>query len=98
MLSCSFCGKKQDQVKRLVEGLGSVFICDECVDLAREIIEEEGRMPTFDDLKQRMGQQREENEHVAQEASELQCPSCATRCPATYRYCFNCGQKLEPGA
>lgn len=38
---CSFCGKNQDQVRRLIAGPGAVYICDECVDLCREIIEEE---------------------------------------------------------
>ncbi|MCR4397753.1 MAG: ATP-dependent Clp protease ATP-binding subunit ClpX [Firmicutes bacterium] len=39
-LKCSFCGKYQEQVKRLVAGPG-VYICDECVELCNEIIEEE---------------------------------------------------------
>ena len=39
-LKCSFCGKTQDQVRRLVAGPG-VYICDECIDLCQEIIEEE---------------------------------------------------------
>ncbi len=38
---CSFCGKSQEQVRRLIAGPGSVYICDECIDLCREIIEEE---------------------------------------------------------
>src|SRR5207253_2980491 len=38
---CSFCAKSQDQVKKLIAGLGAVYICDECVKLCREIIEEE---------------------------------------------------------
>ena len=38
---CSFCGKSQDQVRRLIAGPGSVYICDECVELCREIITEE---------------------------------------------------------
>ncbi len=38
---CSFCGKTQDQVQRLIAGPGGVYICDECVDLCREIIDEE---------------------------------------------------------
>ncbi len=38
---CSFCGKSQDQVQRLIAGPGGVYICDECVELCREIIEEE---------------------------------------------------------
>jgi ATP-dependent Clp protease ATP-binding subunit ClpX len=39
-LKCSFCGKTQDQVKRLIAG-PNVYICDECVDLCQEIITEE---------------------------------------------------------
>lgn len=39
-LKCSFCGKPQDQVKKLVAGPG-VYICDECIELCNEIIEEE---------------------------------------------------------
>jgi ATP-dependent Clp protease ATP-binding subunit ClpX len=38
---CSFCGKSQDQVQRLIAGPGGVYICDECIELCREIIEEE---------------------------------------------------------
>ncbi|HAV21022.1 MAG TPA: ATP-dependent Clp protease ATP-binding subunit ClpX, partial [Firmicutes bacterium] len=37
---CSFCGKAQDQVKKLIAGPG-VYICDECIELCNEIIEEE---------------------------------------------------------
>lgn len=39
--SCSFCGKNQDQVRRLIAGPGAVYICDECVELCREIIQED---------------------------------------------------------
>lgn len=39
-LKCSFCGKNQDQVRKLVAGPG-VYICDECIELCNEIIEEE---------------------------------------------------------
>ena len=42
---CSFCGKSQDQVRRLIAGPGAVYICDECVDLCREIIDEESAPP-----------------------------------------------------
>ena len=38
---CSFCGKGQENVRRLIAGPGAVYICDECVELCREIIEEE---------------------------------------------------------
>jgi ATP-dependent Clp protease ATP-binding subunit ClpX len=44
-LKCSFCGKSQEQVRRLVAGPG-VYICDECIELCSEIIEEQ-----FDDMK-----------------------------------------------
>ncbi|MBQ1544808.1 MAG: ATP-dependent Clp protease ATP-binding subunit ClpX [Clostridia bacterium] len=40
-LRCSFCGKTQDEVEKLIAGPGGVFICDECVDLCNEIIGEE---------------------------------------------------------
>ena len=39
--TCSFCGKNQDQVRRLIAGPGAVYICDECVGLCREIIQED---------------------------------------------------------
>ena len=40
LLKCSFCGKSQKQVKKLIAG-PAVYICDECIDLCNEIIEEE---------------------------------------------------------
>ncbi|MBM3946621.1 MAG: ATP-dependent Clp protease ATP-binding subunit ClpX, partial [SAR202 cluster bacterium] len=43
---CSFCGKAQTQVKRLVAGPGSAFICDECVALCQQIIAEDQDGPT----------------------------------------------------
>ena len=52
LLKCSFCGKSQKQVKKLIAGPG-VYICDECIDLCNEIIEEElsqGTEVRFDDL------------------------------------------------
>jgi ATP-dependent Clp protease ATP-binding subunit ClpX len=39
--NCSFCGKSQEQVRRLIAGPGAVYICDECVELCREIIQED---------------------------------------------------------
>ena len=38
---CSFCNREQDEVDRLIAGPNSVYICDECVDLCKEILEEE---------------------------------------------------------
>ena len=52
LLKCSFCGKSQKQVKKLIAGPG-VYICDECIDLCNEIIEEElseGAEVTLDEL------------------------------------------------
>ena len=43
-LLCSFCGKSQRQVKKLIAGPG-VYICDECIDLCNEIIDEELTTP-----------------------------------------------------
>ena len=48
-LKCSFCGKTQDQVKKLIAG-PEVFICDECVELCNEILDEE-----FFDRKEKEG-------------------------------------------
>ncbi|MGH2447644.1 MAG: ATP-dependent Clp protease ATP-binding subunit ClpX [Chloroflexota bacterium] len=42
---CSFCGKSQEQVHRLIAGPGGVYICDECIDLCQEIISEEQTAP-----------------------------------------------------
>jgi len=39
--ACSFCAKNQDQVRRLIAGPGAVYICDECVELCREIVQED---------------------------------------------------------
>ena len=52
-LKCSFCGKTQDQVKKLIAG-PDVFICDECVELCNEILDEE-----FFEGKGKQGEQKE---------------------------------------
>ncbi|MGQ0680523.1 MAG: ClpX C4-type zinc finger protein, partial [Actinomycetota bacterium] len=41
VLKCSFCGKSQKQVKKLIAGPGDVYICNECIELCNEIIVEE---------------------------------------------------------
>lgn len=48
-LRCSFCGKNEDQVRKLIAGPGNVYICDECVDICSEIIEEEFDEVNMDD-------------------------------------------------
>ena len=45
LLTCSFCGKHHKQVAKLIAGPG-VYICDECIYLCLEILEEEGIRPT----------------------------------------------------
>ena len=52
-LKCSFCGKTQDQVKKLIAG-PDVFICDECVELCNEILDEE-----FFEGKDKQGEQKD---------------------------------------
>ena len=56
MVRCSFCGKTQNQVHKLIAGQNGAFICDECVDICTEIIEEDlmekGLMPEYDEPEQ----------------------------------------------
>ena len=62
LLKCSFCGKSQKQVRKLIAGPG-VYICDECIELCNEIIEEElvatsaqepqGKLPTPSEISDR---------------------------------------------
>ena len=40
-IRCSFCGKTQDQVRKMIAGSNNVYICDECIELCGEILEEE---------------------------------------------------------
>ncbi|HCG58742.1 MAG TPA: ATP-dependent Clp protease ATP-binding subunit ClpX, partial [Lachnospiraceae bacterium] len=40
-IRCSFCGKSEDQVRKLIAGPGDVYICDECINVCSEIVEEE---------------------------------------------------------
>ncbi|MCI8326353.1 MAG: ATP-dependent Clp protease ATP-binding subunit ClpX, partial [Lachnospiraceae bacterium] len=40
-IRCSFCGKAQEQVRKMIAGPNGAYICDECVDVCTEIIEEE---------------------------------------------------------
>jgi ribosomal protein L37AE/L43A len=49
---CSFCDKSQDKVKRLIAGPRGVFICNECIHLCQEIINEEEALVTRPEEKQ----------------------------------------------
>lgn len=78
---CSFCGKSQHEVKKLIAGL-SVFICDECIDLCNDIIRDElpttginaqkegqFRLPTFTDIKANL-----DNYVIGQKRPSARCP------------------------
>ena len=51
LLKCSFCGKSQKQVKKLIAGPG-VYICDECIELCLEIIDDEKQAASTAELDQ----------------------------------------------
>jgi ribosomal protein L37AE/L43A len=82
--ACSFCGKQQEQVERLIAGPGGVYICNECIDICRKIIEEE----------QAARQPDEETPVGVVKQNSCTCASCGTRCPLRYHYCFNSGASL----
>ena len=52
-LRCSFCGKTQDEVKKIIAG-PTVYICDECIELCNDIMEEEWQKERAVDLKQQL--------------------------------------------
>jgi len=54
-IRCSFCGKSQDQVRKLIAGPNGAYICDECVDICSEIIEEE--LEEFEEKESKEAQQ-----------------------------------------
>lgn len=51
-IRCSFCGKTQEQVRKMISGPNGAFICDECVDICAEIIEEEFEEEEFGKTKE----------------------------------------------
>ena len=67
-LYCSFCGKSQDEVRKLIAG-PTVYICDECIELCNEIIAEEyekeelgrarSKVPTPGEIKKALGRVRD---------------------------------------
>ncbi len=67
-LKCSFCGKTQDQVKKLIAG-PEVFICDECVELCNEILDEE-----FFDRKEKDGEKDKEDKSEGLELDSVPKP------------------------
>ena len=65
LLYCSFCGKSQNEVRKLIAG-PSVFICDECVDLCNDIIREEIQEATSDSDNSKLPIPEEINEILNQ--------------------------------
>jgi len=57
LLFCSFCGKTQEEVRKLVAG-PSAYICDECIELCRHIVEEDGTKVT-ENLRENIPQPKE---------------------------------------
>ncbi|HEY0757505.1 MAG TPA: ClpX C4-type zinc finger protein [Ktedonobacteraceae bacterium] len=80
---CSFCGKQQQQVARLIAGPGGVYMCDECIALCQEIISEEQAFIKPASIIE------------VEVTPTLLCSVCGTHCAEVHHYCFNCGQKLN---
>jgi hypothetical protein len=70
-LKCSFCGKTQDLVKKLIAGPG-VYVCNECVDLCNEILADEGFAPERISVRQLQGDgpSQEERPHPLESVPE----------------------------
>ena len=62
---CSFCGKQQHQVTRLIAGPGKVYICDECVHVCKKILDEEDEVITSEFLEE-VPTPREINDYLDQ--------------------------------
>ncbi len=75
---CSFCGKSQEQVERLIAGPGRTYICNECVDLYREHLDKMAR----------------ERQPITMEKLSQTCASCGIRVPGSHHYCYNCGNRF----
>ncbi|MEI2697765.1 MAG: ClpX C4-type zinc finger protein [Microthrixaceae bacterium] len=83
LLKCSFCGKSQKQVKKLIAGPG-VYICDECIDLCNEIIEEELTESTdlgFEELPK--PREISNSSTATSSAKNVRSASCQWRCTTT---------------
>jgi ClpX C4-type zinc finger len=100
MLVCSFCGKDQDHVRKLIAG-PTVFICDECVDLCNDILGNEVEDPTGDSADTTaVGPNLVTPRVVTRYADEVVKVSSAQQVNTVYWVCEGCGWKLglSPGA
>jgi alkylhydroperoxidase/carboxymuconolactone decarboxylase family protein YurZ len=82
---CTFCGKSQEQVRRLIAGPGGVYICNECVDLCREIIEEgQARAPSSKPLVAKSASSGGTGSNPAYDLLAHDHPEVARACSALY--------------
>ena len=91
-LKCSFCGKTQNQVRKLIAG-PNVYICDQCIELCSEILDEELEMENdeyFDDSDINLLKPKEIksflDEYVV--GQDMQKKYCPLQCIITTRECF----------
>ncbi len=98
-LVCSFCGKNQDQVRKLIAG-PTVFICDECIDLCNDMIEEEVEDLGNSAETTAVGPNLVTPRVVTRYADEEVKVSSAATGATVYWVCEGCGWKLglKPGA
>ena len=98
MLVCSFCGKDQDHVRKLIAG-PKVFICDECVDLCNDILEAETAPFSADAARDSaestaVGPNLFTPRVVTRYVDEAVRPSSAAAVDTIYWICEGCGWKL----
>ena len=82
LLRCSFCGKTQEDVKKIIAG-PTVYICDECIDLCNEIMEEEYQNEISEEFQQDLLKPAEikdvlDSYVVGQEKSKKSTSCCST--------------------
>jgi len=75
-LKCSFCGKSQEQVRKLIAGPG-VYICDECIDLCNEILDEELVESPAGNGGRQGGSEQQRSKHPPKKASGKPAPTLA---------------------
>jgi hypothetical protein len=98
-LVCSFCGKNQDQVRKLIAG-PTVYICDECVDLCNDIIEEEAADEIGDSAETTGVGPNLVPPRVVTRYADEEVKVFAAAVDTVYWTCEGCGWKvgLKPGA
>ncbi len=96
-LKCSFCGKNQDQVRKLIAGPG-VYICDECIELCNEIIEDELSRSTDDPLRFRNLPKPQEINQILDQYVVGQKKPKRTLSVAVYNHYKRIHSKGGPGA